>query len=659
MKNLAIFLAVLTLGGALSRADETIALSSLDLRKMSQGFGQPRANLSVDGHPLHMAGKKFDHGVGTHAYSTLDIDLKKAASRFTAFVGVDADAGNPAASVEFQVIGDGKMLWTSGVMRGNDKAKPVDVPLAGVSRLTLVVTDAGDGVAYDHADWADATFTVNGAVPVSIDPPGLEAVILTPKAPATPRINGPTIYGVRPGSPFLYTIPTTGDRPMTWAAKGLPLGLQLDAATGRITGVLKQNGKYPVTLTARNALGEATKVFRIVVGEEIALTPQMGWNSWNCWAGAVSQDKVLRSARALVSTGLIQHGWSYVNIDDAWQGRRGGPLNAIQPNEKFPDMKALCDAIHAMGLKAGIYSTPWVTTYDRHVGGSSLNPQGLWTEADSKGNVTGKKLPFALGKYFFVKEDTQQWAKWGFDYLKYDWAPVTVRETRDMSEALRASGRDIVLSLSNNGDGAVFPIVGDLSRVANSWRTTNDINDRWSWVKEIGFSQDKWAPFAGPGHWNDPDMLVIGHVGWGQPHPTKLTPNEQYTHISLWCLLSSPLLIGCDLEKLDEFTLSLLTNDEVLDVNQDALGKQATTIAKAGETCVYAKPLEDGSFAVGLFNTGPAESAVTLKWADLGIKGRQTVRDLWQQKDLGEYSDQFEVPVASQGVVLVRIIPAK
>ena len=488
----------------------------------------------------------------------------------------------------------------------------------------------------------------------------LETGILTPKPPATPRINGPTIYGVRPGSPFLYTVPATGNRPMLFTAQGLPSGLLIDTATGRITGVLNRKGEYVVALQAKNALGTTGKTLRIIVGEQIALTPSMGWNSWNCWAGAVSQDKVLRSARALVSSGLSQHGWSYVNIDDAWQGRRDGPLNAIQSNEKFPDMKALCTEIHDLGLKAGIYSTPWVTTYDRHVGGSSLNPQGTWTEKDSKGNTTGGQLPFALGKYSFVKADARQWAEWGFDYLKYDWAPVSIPETREMSAALRASGRDIVFSLSNNGDGAVFPIVGELSKLANSWRTTNDIDDHWNWVKKIGFSQDPWAPFSGPGHHNDPDMLVVGHVGWGKPHPTKLTPDEQYTHISLWCLLSSPLLIGCDLEKLDDFTLGLLTNDEVLAIDQDALGKQAVTISKVGETCVYAKPLEDGSIAAGLFNLGPVASAVSVKWSDLGIKGRRMVRDLWRQKDLGVFSDQFEAPiVAPQGVVLVRIMSAQ
>src|SRR5580692_2836271 len=200
-------------------------------------------------------------------------------------------------------------------------------------------------------------FPVATPVALALPAEAPTAAILTPPAPKTPRINGPGIFGVRPGSPFLYTIPATGDRPMAFAADGLPVGLKVDGETGRITGVVDAAGEYPVVLRAKNSRGEDAKKFRIVVGDKIALTPPMGWNSWNCWARAVDQDKVLRSARAMVSSGLADHGWTYINIDDTWQGARGGPFHAIQPNEKFPDMKALCDQIHALGLKAGIYST--------------------------------------------------------------------------------------------------------------------------------------------------------------------------------------------------------------------------------------------------------------------------------------------------------------
>lgn len=186
----------------------------------------------------------------------------------------------------------------------------------------------------------------------------LRKYILTPKAPDTPRINGAKIFGVRPGSKFLYTIPATGIRPMTFAVENLPKGLKVDMVTGQITGSVKKAGEYIVTFIARNSLGEARRDFKIVVGDKIALTPPMGWNSWNCWGNAVSQEKVLSSAKAMVEKGLINHGWQYINIDDGWQGLRGGKHQGVMTNSKFPDMKALSDEIHSMGLKIGIYSGP-------------------------------------------------------------------------------------------------------------------------------------------------------------------------------------------------------------------------------------------------------------------------------------------------------------
>ena len=474
-----------------------------------------------------------------------------------------------------------------------------------------------------------------------------DAAILTPPAPRSPRINGPTVFGVRPASPFLYTIPATGDRPMQFAAEGLPGGLSIAAATGQISGSVANAGKYEVSLIASNALGTAQKRLRIVVGESIALTPAMGWNSWNCWAEAVNQERVMESARAMVSSGLINHGWTYVNIDDTWQGDRSGPDHALQGNAKFPDMKALCDAIHGIGLKAGIYSTPWVTSYAKFPGGSSDSPSGAWDRS------LASEANWRHGAHAFARADARQWALWGFDYLKYDWNPNDVPHVQAMAEALRHSGRDIVYSLSNS---APFENASDWVQLANCWRTTGDIGDSWGSMSGIGFSQDRWVPFGGPGHWNDPDMLVVGYVGWGPNlHPTRLTPNEQYTHISLWCLLSAPLLMGCDLERLDPFTLGLLTNDEVLEVSQDPLGKEAWRVARQANTEVWAKTLEDGSRAVGLFNRGQMATTVSVKWSDMGLHGKHHVRDLWRQKDLGLADGEFKAEVPRHGVVLVKI----
>jgi alpha-galactosidase len=513
--------------------------------------------------------------------------------------------------------------------------------------------------------------------------PDLSGHILTPAPPPAPRINGAKIYGQRPGRPFLYTVPATGERPMSFSADGLPAGLKIDSATGMISGTAENPGEFTVTLRATNAKGQAEKALKIVIGDTIALTPAMGWNSWNCWGASVDREKVLAAAKAMANSGLINHGWTYINIDDAWQGKRGGEFNGIQPNEKFPDMKRLCDEVHAMGLKIGIYSTPWVTSYAGYCGGSSDNPEGSWDKSLNNRNYRRD------GQYPMASNDAKQWAAWGIDYLKYDWNPRSApavsneqfhKQTATMQQALHDSGRDINYSYSNS---MPFDQIEDQSKMFNSWRTTGDIRDTWWSVTRIGFQQSKWAPFSGPGHWNDPDMLVVGYVGWGPNlHASQLTPDEQFTHISLWSLLASPLLIGCDMTKLDPFTISLLTNDEVLAINQDALGKQASKVFEEGEELsiprpgrpstrpsdfsrvvrkqVWARPLEDGSYAVGLFNLGDEPTTVTANWSDLKVPdSKYVVRDLWRQKDLGSFEGKFESTVAPHGVTLVRLAPVK
>ena len=489
----------------------------------------------------------------------------------------------------------------------------------------------------------------------------LKAFILTPPVSEKPRINGAKVFGVRPGSPFIYNIPASGKRPMQFSVKGLPEGLKLDTKTGYISGSLSTKGTYPVVIKAKNSLGSAERDFKIIVGDAIQLTPAMGWNSWNCWGSSVNQEKVMHSANGFIKNKLNEHGWTYINIDDAWQGVRGGSLNALQPDPKrFSDMGALADSIHTMGLKIGIYSTPWVRSYAGRLGGSSENEKG---EKDSlfskKVKYNAKMLPAAIGKYSFAKNDAQQFANWGIDYLKYDWAPVEEPETKEMADAIKATNRDIVLSLSNNAPLTLIHNIKEVAPYAQSWRTTTDINDSWKSMSGIGFNQDKWAPYTTLGHFSDPDMLVVGYVGWGKPHPTRLTPDEQYTHISLWSLLSAPLLLGCDLDKIDPFTLSLITNDEVIDIDQDALCKPATKVYDKDSLIVFEKPLEDGGLAVGLFNRSQDKATISVSYKDLGITGKWIIRDLWRQKDLGIHSEKVQAEVEPHGVVLVKMMPLK
>jgi alpha-galactosidase len=662
-------LILFTLSAGLSSLAETVWLDDLDVSKTQQGWGKPQRNKSVDGHALAIAGHKFERGLGTHAESALEIKLGGGAQRFSARLGVDDEVKGQPGGLEFQVFGDGKLLWKSGLMHSGDAAKPVEVDLLGVQQLSLLVTDGGNGIDYDHADWCDAKFEVTGAKLVTTGVPAEEAYILTPKAPSTPRINGARVVGCRPGHDFLFVIPATGDRPMTFSARKLPEGLQLDANTGIITGKVAKRGEYKVTLTAKNSRGSASRELKIVCGDQIALTPPMGWNSWNCFASAVSTDKVKAAADAMVESGLIQHGWTYINIDDFWEQSPGamvkdpslgGPGRDAQgrmvPNPRFPDMKGLADYVHSKGLKIGIYSSPGPFT----CGG-------------------------CLGSYEHEEHDARSYAEWGIDYLKYDWCSYKpemeaqrgtqpdfsgmkhfwgepkekklaelMRPYAIMRAALDRVDRDIVYSLCQYGMGDVWEWGGQVG--GNCWRTTGDITDTWGSMAGIGFKQAGHEKFAKPGNWNDPDMLVVGKVGWGPSlHPTRLTPSEQYTHITLWSLLCSPLLIGCDMTQFDDFTLSLLTNDEVIEVNQDPLGQAAGRINQSGQTEVWAKKMEDGSYAVGLFNRGPLETEVTVNWSDLGLKGSRKVRDLWRQSDLGKFKDRYKVSVRRHGAALVRV----
>lgn len=502
--------------------------------------------------------------------------------------------------------------------------------------------------------------------PNTVEVPDYSQYILTPKESKTPRINGAKVFGARPGSQFLFNIAASGERPLTYAAKNLPQGLKLDTKTGQISGRVNKEGEYKVQLTVSNSLGTATRELRIVIGDRIALTPPMGWNSWNCWGRDVTQEQVLSSARAMAKSGLADHGWTYINIDDGWQGNRGGELNAIQSNTKFPDMKALTREVHDLGLKLGIYSTPWVGTYAAHIGSYADTPDGKykWIE---EGNInenyrytlpTGNYMEYRkelryLSPYSFVKNDAKQWAEWEIDYLKYDWKPNDLEHIVEMYDALRATDRDIVYSLSNNAPLCDAPA---LVKFADCWRTTGDIRDNWDNFSKIGFSQSRWAPWSGPGHWPDADMLVVGLVGWGPKlHYTKLTPDEQYTHMTLWSIFSSPLLIGCDLARLDPFTYSLLSNDEVIEVNQDPLGVHGAPIVESDQEAVYVKQLEDGSMAVGLFNKTLEPRDITIKMNELGFYEEKTIRDLWRQQDVAKTDKKHTFTVNPHGAVLIKI----
>jgi alpha-galactosidase len=459
--------------------------------------------------------------------------------------------------------------------------------------------------------------------------------LLTPRSAAGVKINGPAVFGTRPNAPFQYLIPATGDKPLAYDVVNLPKGLQVDKLTGIISGILVSAGDYPVKLVVNNKQGSVTKNFKIMCGDLIGLSPALGWNSWNCWGLSVSDEKVKASARQMLDK-LSGHGWTYINIDDGWEDSVRAPGGEIVANKKFPDMKSLSGYIHGLGLKLGIYSSPGPRTCGGY-----------------------------LGSYQHETQDAHTYAEWGIDYLKYDWcsygniAPKnpTLEEYKKpytvMRESLNQVNRDIIFSFCQYGMGDVWKWGAGTG--GNSWRTTGDINDSWGSLSGIGFNQDIPASYAQPGHFNDPDMLVVGKVGWGPSlHPSRLTCDEQYTHISLWCLLSAPLLIGCDMSQLDEFTLNLLTNDEVLAIDQDALGRSARKIFEKDKIQVWVKDLADGSKAVGIFNLDDKATRTAIDFSDIKIPAAVQLRDLWRQQNLGVYKKSFSGSIPAHGVLLLK-----
>lgn len=634
---------------AIASAQEQVPLSSLDLSFLKQGWGVPQVDKSIEGKPLTIGGRSFEHGVGSHAASVLFLELDGGTERFTAWVGVDGETGEKG-SLSFRVYGDGKLLFDSGVMRGGDEAIELDVDLRGVQRAMLLTDSAGDGIDYDHADWAEATFHVTGAKPRAVGAPVEEKVILTPEPGPEPKINGPSVWGVRPGHPVIYRIPCTGERPIAFSTEGLPGTLALDPSLGIITGKAPSTaGPVKIVLRAENRHGRAEKELELRVGEGLALTPPMGWNSWYIYYARVTDADMRAAADSMIETGMADFGYRYVNIDDCWMKKNGDEPyrdedGAVLCNEKFPNMYALTGYIHSKGLLAGTYTSP-----------------GPWTCAGY------------VGAWEHEREDVERFADWGFDFLKYDWCSYEnvaegeglerlERPYRKISALLREQSRDLVLNLCQYGMGEVWKWGGDVG--GQCWRTTGDLGNEPGGLLpgfySIGFSNMRHFEYAGPGRWNDPDYILIGWIGGDYRHPdgvpTTLTGNEQYSYMSMWCLMAAPLVFSGDMTKLDPFTLNVLCNAEVIEVDQDPLGQQARIVREGDDELILVRELADGSRAVGLFNLSEGERTMGLPRGELELGEKLRMRDLWRQSDLPvPDGGQPEFTVPRHGVMMLRL----
>ncbi len=461
-----------------------------------------------------------------------------------------------------------------------------------------------------------------------------------------PRLHNPGIYGASPSKPFLCRIPVTGKMPIVFNCfPALPDGLVLDVNTGIIAGCVTEPGEYRIRIKAANELGADEKSMCIRIAEDgICRTPLLGWTSWNAFSKDISQDIVKTTAEMLISTGLAMYGYQYVNIDSGWQGEYGGQYNAIQPNAKFPDMKALAEHIHSLGLKIGIYSTPM---------------QKAWGGGEYPGCTRGKldmayaNTHYGVGTARCERNNADQWVDWGIDYLKYDWSPCDVKNASLMKECLIQSKRDFAycITVSAGIENAQY-----WKKHCSSWRSNIDSEDNWENVKSR-FLSDPWAVHCNPGHYYDLDMLETGVIN---KHICKLTEDEQLVSFSIRALFPSPIQISCDLNKLTEFDLALLCNDEILAVNQDALGIGAACISELNsqnleyrevrKTKIYLRPLEDGAFAAGFFNLGEIDEEMSLALSEDAV-----VRDLWARKDLCGIHGSLKLKLAPHTVRMMKI----
>ena len=354
-------------------------------------------------------------------------------------------------------------------------------------------------------------------------------------------------------------------------------------------------------------------------------TPPMGWNSWNQFQSKIDDKTVREMVDAMVSSGMRAAGYVYLNIDDTWEGTRDATGN-LRPNHKFPDMKALADYVHSKGLKLGIYSSP--------------------------GPRTCAEYP---GSYGFETQDAQTFAAWGIDYLKYDWCGAKIiygdqdvqAVYQKMGDALLRTGHPIVYSLCEYGKVNVASWGAKVG--GNLWRTTGDISDTWSSMIANVEKQAATAPYAGPGHWNDPDMLEIGNG--------HMTDEEYRTHMILWAITAAPLLAGNDIRNMSPAIKQILLNSEVIAVDQDALGRQATPV-RNGDLETWVKPLADGSTAVAVVNLSATEVTTSVKESDLGLTSTVvSARDLWTHRNVIFHDGLFTAKIPSHGALMLRATP--
>jgi alpha-galactosidase len=514
--------------------------------------------------------------------------------------------------------------------------------------------------------------------------------IAMPVASAAPRILGPASFAARPGSAFLYTIAATGQKPLVFTASGVPSGLALASDTGTISGTMPAAGSYPLTITVSNASGSAHETFTLLSGNALAQTPPMGWNSYDSFGATVTEAEVMAAAQAQLAQ-LQPHGWNYVVVDYLWfDSEQATDANGrfLPSKSRFPSatgtlgFKPLADKIHALGLNFGIHIMRGVprksVAANSPIAGSTYTAAQAGNTSDAcpwDTHMWGVHGDTAAGQAWY-DSIFAQYAAWGIDFVKVDdmldnqVTPLVYHqaEVDAIRAAIDKSGRSIVLSLSPGPMRTADAT--DLNGNANMWRMVNDFWDKngLSTLADVFTAAGSWqaVPGLGVGHWPDCDMLPLGYLGprcpVGASRATALTHNEQVSVMSLWSIMPSPLIFGGNVPMLTTdatgpLTLALLTNDEVIAVDQDSAGAKGKRISISGSQQIWSKDLSGGRKAVAFFNRGEADIQMSATLAQLGVTGPVAARDLWKRSDLPPVTTSLSVSVPWRGAALIVLSP--
>lgn len=432
-----------------------------------------------------------------------------------------------------------------------------------------------------------------------------------------PSINSASVFGASTGKEFMFRIPVTGKRPINIEVFGLKDGMKIK--DGVIRGTIDEDCEFDIEITAKNELGETKKSVKFKIHQDNPLlTPLMGFTSWNAFGDTVTQKDMEKTAEIMCESGIADYGYSYVNLDSGWQEDYGGKYNAVMPNGKFPDMKKMCENIHGLGLKCGIYSTPmlyaWGSIYGEKTnsGCTRGEPDILYTNANN-----------GIGTIRLEENNAMQWDEWGFDYLKYDWDPTDPTNADYMKQALIKLKCEFAFCVTVYAS----PFYGNYwKKYCNSWRNNADSADNWDNIKKRFYTVDVWDKYVVPGHFYDLDMLEIGcmHTNGGN---SGISENEAIFSYTLRAFFMSPIQLSCDLSKLTEFEYNLFCNNEIIAIHQDSLAQYPQLVSENGECKIYKRSLENGDDAWAIFNAGDEEISDTLNFDN-----NVNVRDVWAKE---------------------------